>query len=144
MAVGYGIYCKKCSYTSTSVFRVSPDILYNFNISPKNALEKVIKSTSGNEKKMIQQIISRRKNVENFSEGHSIFQCSKCCAIVNKFHIELMENDQKLYETKVVCDNCNIDMQRLKYISRDNIIIGIKCPKCKSEDVDVGEKISWD
>ena len=139
MQEGHGIYCKKCSYTSTRVFRVSPVILDD---SPKNALEKVIKSTSGNEKKIIQQIISRSKNVDNFSEGHSIFQCSKCCAIVNKFHIELMENDQKLYETKVVCDNCNIDMQLLTYLL--NTFFGIKCPKCKSEAVDVGEKIRWD
>ena len=135
MGIGYGIGCNKCSYTRS--LRVGVGMLHS-------SLEAKIESTSRNEQQTIKQIISGKQNLERESEGYSIFQCSKCCAIVNKFHIKIIENNQTLYETKTVCYRCKIEMQLLPCDQDEHIINGIKCPKCKSEDVSVAEEMMWD
>ena len=135
MGSGYEINCKKCSYTRS--LRVGVGMLHS-------SLEAEIESTSRKEQQTIKQIISGKQNLISEGEGYSIFQCSTCCAIVNKFHIKIIENNQTLYLSKTQCFKCNTEMQLLPCDEDENTIEGIKCPKCKSDDVIVGHNMMWD
>ena len=73
-----------------------------------------------------------------------MFQCSKCAGIANKWHINLMQNNKTIYETRIVCYKCKIDMKLLPCDEEENIITGIKCSKCKSDDVIVRNNMMWD
>ena len=84
MGSGYEINCKKCSYTRS--LRVGVGMLHS-------SLEAEIESTSRKEQQTIKQIILGKQNLISVGEGYSIFQCSKCFTIVNKFHIKIIEND---------------------------------------------------
>ena len=135
MGSGYEINCKKCSYTRS--LRVGVGMLHS-------SLEAEIESTSRKEQQTIKQIILGKQNLISEGEGYSIFQCSTCCAIVNKFHIKIIENNQTLYQSKTQCFKCNTEMQLLPCDEDENTIEGIKCPKCKSDDVIVGHNMMWD
>jgi len=63
---------------------------------------------------------------------------------VNKFHIKIIENNQTLYQSKTQCFKCNTEMQLLPCDEDENTIEGIKCPKCKSDDVIVRHNMMWD
>ena len=135
MGSGYEIKCKKCSFRRS--LRVGVGMLHN-------SLEAEIESTSRKEQQTIKQIISGKQNLISEGEGYSIFQCSTCCAIVNKFHIKIIENNQTLYQSKTQCFKCNTEMQLLPCDEDENTIEGIKCPKCKSDDVIVRNNMMWD
>ena len=135
MGSGYEIICKKCSYTRS--LRVGVGMLHS-------SLEAEIESTSRKEQQTIKQIILGKQNLISEGEGYSIFQCSKCFTIVNKFHIKIIENNQTLYQSKTQCFKCNTEMQLLPCDEDENTIEGIKCPKCKSDDVIVRHNMMWD
>ena len=135
MGSGYEIICKKCSYTRS--LRVGVGMLHS-------SLEAEIESTSRKEQQTIKQIILGKQNLISEGEGYSIFQCSKCFTIVNKFHIKIIENDKILFENKSKCYRCKTEMQLLPCDEDENTIEGIKCPKCKSDDVIVGHNMMWD
>ena len=135
MGIGYEIGCNKCFFTRS--LRVGVGMLHS-------SLEAEIESTSRKEQQTIKQIISGKQNLISEGEGYSIFQCSTCCAIVNKFHIKIIENNQTLYQSKTQCFKCNTEMQLLPCDEDENTIEGIKCPKCKSDDVIVRHDMMWD
>ena len=135
MGSGYEIICKKCSFRRS--LRVGVGMVHS-------SLEAEIESTSRKEQQTIKQIISGKQNLISEGEGYSIFQCSTCCAIVNKFHIKIIENNQTLYQSKTQCFKCNTEMQLLPCDEDENTIEGIKCPKCKSDDVIVRNNMMWD
>ncbi len=135
MGQGYGIECKKCSYTRS--VRVGVGMFHY-------SLEQCIKSISKTEQIKIREIILGKKNIIDEGEGESVFQCNKCFDIANKFQIKLIENNNTIYETKIVCYKCKIDMKLLPCDQEEDTIIGIKCPKCKSDDVSVGLEMMWD
>ena len=135
MGTGYEIGCNKCSFRRS--LRVGVGMLHS-------SLEAEIESTSRKEQQTIKQIISGKQNLISEGEGYSIFQCSTCCAIVNKFHIKIIENNQTLYQSKTQCFKCNTEMQLLPCDENENTIEGIKCPKCKSDDVIVRHDMMWD
>jgi len=135
MGTGYEIGCNKCSFRRS--LRVGVGMVHS-------SLEAEIESTSRKEQQTIKQIISGKQNLISEGEGYSIFQCSTCCAIVNKFHIKIIENNQTLYQSKTQCFKCNTEMQLLPCDEDENTIEGIKCPKCKSDDVIVGHNMMWD
>ena len=135
MGVGYEIGCNKCS--SRRSVRVGVGMFHS-------SLEAEIESTSRKEQQTIKQIISGKQNLISEGEGYSIFQCSTCCAIVNKFHIKIIENNQTLYQSKTQCFKCKTEMQLLSCDEDKDTIEGIKCPKCKSDDVRVGQNMLWD
>ena len=56
----------------------------------------------------------------------------------------LLENNKTIYETKIVCYKCKIDMKLLQCDEEENTITGIKCSKCKSDDVIVRNNMMWD
>ena len=109
-----------------------------------SSLEAEIESTSRKEQQTIKQIILGKQNLISEGEGYSIFQCSKCFTIVNKFHIKIIENNQTLYQSKTQCFKCNTEMQLLPCDEDENTIEGIKCPKCKSDDVIIRHNMMWD
>ena len=95
-------------------------------------------------KETIKQIISEKQNLFSEGEGYSIFQCSTCTAIVNKFHIKIIEHNKILFENKPDCFRCKTEM-KLNYCDQDkNIIEDIKCSKCKSNDIRVVQNMLWD
>ena len=83
MGTCYEIGCNKCSFRRS--LRVGVGMVHS-------SLEAEIESTSRKEQQTIKQIISGKQNLISEGEGYSIFQCSTCCAIVNKFHIKIIEN----------------------------------------------------
>ena len=135
MGSGYEIICKKCSYAREVMVGVG---MIQFS------LEEIIKMQSKTEQIIIQEIISGKQNLIDEGEGESVFQCSKCAGVANKWHINLMQNNKTIYETKIVCYKCKIDMKLLPCDQEEDTIIGIKCPKCKSDDVSVGLEMMWD
>ena len=135
MGTGYEIGCNKCSFRRS--LRVGVGMLHS-------SLEAEIESTSRKEQQTIKQIISGKQNLIDEGEGESVFQCSKCAGIANKWHINLMENNKTIYETKIVCYKCKIDMKLLPCDEEENTITGIKCSKCKSDDVAVRLNMMWD
>ena len=135
MGTGYEMECNKCSFSRS--LRVGVGMFHS-------SLEAEIESTSKKEQQTIKQIILGKQNLISEGEGYSIFQCSTCYALVNKFHIKIIENNQTLYESKNQCFKCNTEMQLLSCDKDENTIAGIKCPKCKSDDVRVGQNMLWD
>ena len=135
MGIGYEIGCNKCSFTRS--LRVGVGMVHS-------SLEAEIESTNIKEQQTIKQIISGKQNLISEGEGYSIFQCSTCCAIVNKFHIKIIENNQTLYQSKTQCFKCNTEMHLLPCDEDENTIERIKCPKCKCDDVIVGHNMMWD
>ena len=92
MGQGYSIECKTCSYSKS--VRVGVGMFHY-------SLEQCIKSVSKTEQTKIQENISGKQNLINEGEGESVFQCSKCSALANKFHIKLIENKNIIFETKL-------------------------------------------
>ena len=135
MGSGYEIICKKCSYARD--VRVGVGMV-------QFSLEELITWQSKTEQIKIREIISGKKNLIDEGEGESVFQCSKCFGIANKWHINLMENNKTIYETRIVCYKCKIDMKLLPCDEEENTITGIKCSKCKSDDVIVRNNMMWD
>ncbi len=135
MGKGYGIECEKCSYTRSVSVGVGMS---------HYSLEQCIKSVSKTEQIKIKEIISGKKNLIDEGEGDSVYQCSKCCAIANKFQIKLIENNKTIYETRIVCYKCKIDMKHLPCDQEEDTITGIKCPKCKSDAVTLSHNMMWD
>ena len=108
------------------------------------SLDEEIKSTPKKEQQLIHDIIKDKKDLTSESEGHSVFQCEKCCSMKNKFHIKIKSNDNILYETKPRCFKCKIDMKLLICDQDNNTIKGIKCAKCKSNQIELSLNLMWD
>ena len=62
----------------------------------------------------------------------------------NLNEIKIIENDKILFENKSKCYRCKTEMQLLPCDEDENTIEGIKCPKCKSDDISVFEEMMWD
>ena len=135
MGVGYLINCKKCDYSRSVDIGVG---MLHFS------LDEEIKSTPKKEQQLIYDIIKDKKDLTSKSEGFSVFQCEKCCSMKNKFHIKIKSNDKILYETKTRCFKCKIDMKLLICDQDKNTIKGIKCAKCKSNQIELSLNLMWD
>ena len=135
MGTGYQINCNKCTFTKS--LEVGFGMLHS-------SVEAWILSTTMKEQQKIKKILSDNKNGKVDCKGYSVFQCSKCYAIANKFHLAISENKKILFETNPVCRRCKIKMKLLPCDEDKNTINDIKCPKCRSDDIFISAGMMWD
>ena len=135
MGIGYEISCNECTYTRS--VSVGVGMLHS-------SLEAAIESTSKKEQEKIKQIIFGKQHLENDSEGYTIFQCNTCAAIVNKYHIKIIENNKILFENHPKCFKCKTDMNIIHCYQDQDTIEDIKCPKCLTNNTRVVHNMLWD
>ena len=121
MGSGYEIICKKCSHARD--VRVGVGMV-------QFSLEETIEWQSKTEQIKIREIISGKQNLIDEGEGESVFQCSKCAGIANKWHINLMENNKTIYETK----SCLV-LRQCRYSVYDHVERTVQFDSvCKNDD----------
>ena len=135
MGIGYEVSCNECSYSRS--INIGVGMLHS-------SLEAAIDSTSKKEQEKIKKIIFGKQNLENDSEGYTIFQCDNCSAIVNKFHIKIMEKNEILFENHPKCFKCKKEMRLIHCDQDKDTIEDIKCPKCQGNNTHVVHNMLWD
>jgi len=136
MGTGYIIECNNCSFTK------EVDVGVGMMHGTSDAC---ILSTSKKDQAIIKEITSKDKKAVFDIGGYSVFKCSKCSSLSNKFHIKVNLDDKILFDNNPNCRNCKIKMDLLIVDEDQMKIIGIEnCPKCKNDKITINQSMLWD
>ena len=152
MGTGVTISCKNCDYSDG--FSVGIGMLYGslrilLDFSLKGSLNHIKR------KELIDLLDNHNADENNCGDtnfGHEILRCDKCNNLVERFHVKMLYDGDKVYETLYRCSKCRnkltlFDDYYIDFRLSECPDLTIPCPKCGETalffDSDTGS-LCWD
>lgn len=134
MGEGVLIKCKDCEFENE--YMLGEGFLFS-------SFESVIELLPQKKYLSAKEILKNNQNTKKNFGGYEVYQCENCASTQNIFFIEIKDKDNKVLFTSInKCSKCN--MHRTKLNKNNDILINYKCPKCKSNKIDMGMSMMWD
>ena len=119
----YFIKCQKCAYKSEEI-KLGLGYLFG-------NIDDICHALRGNDKKTVQLLKHRKQVHTHYSRGYSLYQCSNCNSLENKFHLTLYDKQGDLiFQTESYCRLCQKAREYIPEDSNYYTIPDLCCPKC--------------
>jgi predicted nucleic-acid-binding Zn-ribbon protein len=140
MGTGVTISCKNCDYSDG--FSVGIGMLYGslrilLDFSLKGSLNHIKR------KELIDLLDNHNADENNCGDtnfGHEILRCDKCNNLVERFHVKMLYDGDKVYETIYKCPKCKNKLDvfndySLDFDTSESLDLPIPCPKCGENEL---------